>query len=274
VGTRTPDPLHAKQVLYQLSYIPTGIRNDLEDCTRRLGHLSKQMRMCSRAVGLALLSCAAVVVAAVPIQAAPLSTRVASGRCNSQTIDEAYSRVRDYDHHGPGGSGAQLQQRVGALADVLATLSEEREILDSICSSDAARAPLFAELAATAAWALALESDVATRLNASCSAAAAALPTIMLADAWLSMARVVNDANGTVPGIFTDVIPKVQSRATTIGLTLPPWTDTSVYWRDRVAEKARALAATCPPPSPRPSGSARPRGSELQKVFANRSQMN
>ncbi len=23
-GTRTPDPLHAKQVLYQLSYIPTG----------------------------------------------------------------------------------------------------------------------------------------------------------------------------------------------------------------------------------------------------------
>ena len=26
VGTRTPDPLHAKQVLYQLSYIPTGRR--------------------------------------------------------------------------------------------------------------------------------------------------------------------------------------------------------------------------------------------------------
>ena len=25
-GTRTPDPLHAKQVLYQLSYIPTGLR--------------------------------------------------------------------------------------------------------------------------------------------------------------------------------------------------------------------------------------------------------
>jgi hypothetical protein len=24
VGTRTPDPLHAKQVLYQLSYIPMG----------------------------------------------------------------------------------------------------------------------------------------------------------------------------------------------------------------------------------------------------------
>jgi hypothetical protein len=23
-GTRTPDPLHAKQVLYQLSYIPMG----------------------------------------------------------------------------------------------------------------------------------------------------------------------------------------------------------------------------------------------------------
>jgi hypothetical protein len=24
-GTRTPDPLHAKQVLYQLSYIPTAV---------------------------------------------------------------------------------------------------------------------------------------------------------------------------------------------------------------------------------------------------------
>ena len=32
-GTRTPDPLHAKQVLYQLSYIPTGYR-------RRLYHAS------------------------------------------------------------------------------------------------------------------------------------------------------------------------------------------------------------------------------------------
>jgi hypothetical protein len=46
-GTRTPDPLHAKQVLYQLSYIPTpfdsaqGDAGDVEDCTRRSRHLSK-----------------------------------------------------------------------------------------------------------------------------------------------------------------------------------------------------------------------------------------
>ncbi len=38
-GTRTPDPLHAKQVLYQLSYIPKG---DVEDCTRHGRHLSKE----------------------------------------------------------------------------------------------------------------------------------------------------------------------------------------------------------------------------------------
>jgi hypothetical protein len=40
-GTRTPDPLHAKQVLYQLSYIPMGRFGQREDCTRRGRHLSK-----------------------------------------------------------------------------------------------------------------------------------------------------------------------------------------------------------------------------------------
>ena len=39
-GTRTPDPLHAKQVLYQLSYIPTAatwriVRAGLGTCQSR-----------------------------------------------------------------------------------------------------------------------------------------------------------------------------------------------------------------------------------------------
>jgi len=101
-------------------------------------------------------------------------------------------------------------------------------------SSDAARAPLFAQIAATTAWALTLESDVAARLNASCPAAAQGFSKMMLSDAWLSLANVINDSGGQVPGILTDVIPKVQSRAQVVGLTLPSWADTSAYWRDQV----------------------------------------
>ena len=48
-GTRTPDPLHAKQVLYQLSYIPTGPADILPYEKRRgnprlFTHLTKDMR--------------------------------------------------------------------------------------------------------------------------------------------------------------------------------------------------------------------------------------
>jgi len=181
------------------------------------------------------------------------SVLVASNRCNGQTIDDASSRIRDYDRHGPRDSSAQLLQRYGAIADVVATLNEERDILDSVCSSDAQRAPLFAQIAEYSAWALALESDVAAKLNASCPAAASALPAMMLADAWLALANVVNSNNGVVPTTFSDVIPKVRTRAGAAGLTLPAWTDTSAYWAGQVREKAKAAIATCPTPSPSPT---------------------
>jgi hypothetical protein len=251
VGTRTPDPLHAKQVLYQLSYIPTVPDGDVEDCTRWSRHLSKQMRKRSRISGAALLVCVALVGAAAPLRAAT-PVQVAVNRCNSQTVDDAYARVRDFDRHAPSGNSGDLLQRIGAITGLLGTLREEREILDSMCASDAARAPLFAQIAATTAWALTLESDVAARLNASCPAAAQAFPKMMLSDAWLAMANVVNDSGGPVPAIFTDVIAKVQSRAQAVGLTLPPWADTSAYWRDRVHDRAKADVATCPSPSPAP----------------------
>jgi hypothetical protein len=207
------------------------------------------MRKRSRISTTALLACAALVGAAAPLRAA-VPVRVAVNRCNSQTVDDAYARVRDFDRHAPGGSSGALLQRVGAITGLLATLREERDILDSICSSDAARAPLFAQIAATTAWALTLESDVAARLNASCPAAAQGFSKMMLSDAWLSLANVINDSGGQVPGILTDVIPKVQSRAQAVGLTLPSWADTSAYWRDQVHSQAKAALATCPSPSP------------------------
>ena len=178
---------------------------------------------------------------------------IAANRCNGQTIDDASARIRDYDRHTPGGSSVQLLQRFGAIAEVISMLNEEREVLNSICSTDAQRAAFFAQIAATAAWALALEADVAARLNASCPAAAQALPTMMLSDAWLSLANVVNDRGGSVPSAFGDVIPKVQARAQAVGLALPAWGDTSAYWRDQVHLEAKAAIATCPSPSPAPS---------------------
>jgi hypothetical protein len=199
-----------------------------------------------------------IIAAALAGMIAPLRTTTpaaaAANRCNSQTVDDAYARVRDYSRRGTGGSTTQQVQRFASVAGVLATLRDEREILDSVCTSDASRAPLFAEIAATTAWALTLEAALAAKLNASCPAAAQALPTMMLSDAWLAMARVVNDSGGTVPALFGNVIAQVQAGAQGVGLTLPPWADTSQYWRDQVHTKARAEAATCPSPSPSPSG--------------------
>lgn len=208
------------------------------------------MRRFLSAAGLALVLAAGSGIS--PVGAAP-SVEVSSNRCNSQTIDDASARVRDYDRHGPGSNMAQLLARYGAVADVLAIVNEEREILDSVCSSDAERAPLFTQIAAISAWALTLEADVAAKLNASCPVAAKALPTVMLADAWLSLANVINNEGGTVPPGFANVIPKVQTRAQAAGLALPTWADTSAYWRDQVRAKAKAAVATCPSPSPLPS---------------------
>jgi len=202
---------------------------------------------------LALAATLALGVGASPAGAAPV--QVASNRCNGQTIDDASARVRDYDRRGDAGNTAQLLQRFGAIADVIAILNEEREILDSICSSDEQRAPLFAQIAATSAWALTLEADIATRLNGSCPAAQKALPAMMLADAWLALANIINESKGSVPEAFSVVIPRIQARAQTVGLTLPAWSETSAYWRDQVRAASKATIASCPSPSPVPSPS-------------------
>ena len=206
-----------------------------------------------RAAGLIAALLATVVTAAAAPAAAPVV--VAINRCNGQVIDEASARVRDYDRHPPAGSQAALFKRYGALAELIGTLNEEREILDSVCARDDRQAELFAQIAAASATALVLQADVAAKLNAACPAAATAFPQMMLADAWLALARVVNEQNGTVPASFSDVTAKVQSHAQTVGLTLPIWADTSAYWRDQVKAKAKEAIAACSTPSPSPSPS-------------------
>jgi hypothetical protein len=224
----------------------SGRCGDLEDCTRCSGHLSKQM---SRLLPFAYIVPALALAVAV-MTGAPLKPAVAATRCNSLTIDGASARIRDYDRHPPADTPSALVARYGAIADVVTTLGEEHGILNGICTSEAQKTPLLAEIAAMSAWAVALESDIAARLNASCPPAAKAFPTIMLADAWLSLANVVNAAGGTVPAEFNEVVPKIQSRAQAVGLTLPAWADTSQYWRDQLDAKEKPLIQACPSPSP------------------------
>jgi hypothetical protein len=205
-----------------------------------------------------LLHAAALVLAFGPWLGAPppvgaaTPVELAINRCNSQTIDEASRRVGEYDRRLPS-SQAQLLERFAAIAEVISTLSEEHEILGSVCSNEAERAQFFAQIAATTAWALVLEADVTARLNAACPAAARAFPTMMLADAWLALANVINENSGTVPSSFNDVIPKIQTRGQAVDLALPTWADTSQYWRDQIHTKGKAAIATCPSPSPAPS---------------------
>ena len=196
----------------------------------------------------------------------------AANRCNSLTIDGASARVRDYDRHppgdAPGAAACALWRDRGRHLDA----HEEHEILNGVCSTETQKAPLLAQIAAISAWALALESDIAARLNASCPPAAKAFPTIMLADAWLLLANGRQRRTaGAVPPDFSEVIPKIQSRAQAVGLTLPAWGDTSQYWRDQVDAKEKPIIQAVRP-SP---DTARPEGSAYQPVkdFANNSQI-
>jgi hypothetical protein len=208
----------------------------------------------------AVLVCLALLAAAIApsgVHAAE-PVEIAVSRCNGQTIDDVSRRLHDYDRHSPGSSQSQLLARYAGIVDALSTLGEERDILKSVCSSESQTEAFYTQIAAMTAWSLVLEADVAGKLSASCPAAAHGLPTMMLADAWLALANRVNDANGVVPTAFSDVIPKVQTAAQAVDLTLPPWSDTSQYWSDQIHTKQKAAIATCPTPSPSPSPSPSP----------------
>jgi hypothetical protein len=243
-------------VLYQLSYIPTGLKGQRGGLYVPGLAPVKAMTTGFRGATAALMIVACLAALARAAEAAGRASSpllVAESRCNDQTINESATQIRDYDRHGAGDDPSKLQRRFGKIADVLTLLAEERGILDRVCSSDAQKSPLFAQIGATAAWALSLESDAAAKLNASCPAAAKGLSTMMLSDAWLSLANVVNDGGGTVPTDVAQVASKVQTRAAAIGLTLPTWANTSAYWRDQLHEQAKQQIATCAQPSPAPT---------------------
>jgi hypothetical protein len=186
----------------------------------------------------------------------------AASRCSPRVVDDYNAQIRAFAKNPPKDNNAALNARLGDIADILNSLGEEHNVLDSVCPTDTDKQPLFAQLNATTAWALVLQSDIAVKLNASCPGAAKALPAAMIAQAWLAVAASVNDAGGSVPKPIAQVQPLVQARATALGLTLPAYSETSAYWRDQMADNAKAAVAVCmPSPSPSPSGSPAPSAS-------------
>jgi hypothetical protein len=179
-------------------------------------------------------------------------------RCNARMINQYQGEIRNFDAHPPRSDPAHLNARLGEIADVVSSLDEEHGVLDSMCATETDKAPLFAQLNATVAWALALESDIAAKLNASCPAAAKALPAAMLAQSWLALAATVNDAGGAVPNSTAEVVPKIRTRAAAVDLELPAYTETSAYWRDQITQKAKEAVASCPSPTPSGSGNSSP----------------
>ena len=252
-GDSNPRPLTCEASALPAELHPHG--SAPEDYTRAAWHLSKVKTQLFRAT-LAIFSIATL-VGMTPLSPPPAGVpagRVvaAASRCNSRMINDYYGEIRNDDAHPPRNDSGALNARLEDLADILNSLSEEHNVLDSICPTDSDKAPLFAQLNAATAWALALQSDIAAKLNASCLPAAKALPAAMLAQAWLALAATVNDQGGTVPRSIAEVVPKIQTRAAAVGLTLPAYTETSPYWRDQVTDQAKQAVQICPTPVPPP----------------------
>jgi hypothetical protein len=204
--------------------------------------------LCKLLVGLA------VAIAFIPLGSATAkgASLVAVDRCNDRMVNGYVDQVRSYDARAPRSDPADLEKRFDDISQVLAGLNQERGILDVMCSSDAQKAPYFTQISAAAAWALALQADIATKLGLPCPAGSKGFAQTLVAQAWLDLASVVEANGGATPPDVAQVAPKVQARATASGLTLPSYQETSGYWRDNVAGQAKAAIQACPTPSPTP----------------------
>lgn len=213
--------------------------------------------MIAKSLGAGLLVATVFTLAGVAATSAaggppPASMVVAASRCNSRMINEYQGEIRAYDARPPKNDPVAMNQRLTEIGGILESIGEEHNVLDSICPNETDKAPLFAQLAATTAWGLALQSDIALKLNVSCPQAEKALPAAMLGAAWLALAATVNDENGHVPPTVAEIVPKIQSRAAAVGLTLPAYAETSAYWRDQLTSQAREAVKECPTPIPPP----------------------
>ncbi len=216
-----------------------------------------------KALVTALLGAAIFGAAVLPIRTAarPAPALVALNRCGPQNIDDYTTTVRNAEAHPPRGGQAAEFKRFKKLQGVIAGLGQERGILAAVCPQNVDRTAFNAEIAAAQAWAMALEADIATALGPPCPSAAGAVERQFLAGAWYTLAFEVTAEGGTPRPVIAAVIPKVQSRAAKVNLTLPSFADTSAYWRDQVKAATTASLQACATPSPAPAATAAPSAS-------------
>lgn len=171
-------------------------------------------------------------------------TVVALARCNDYNATHLEDQVRSYEKN-PAATPADRETRFAALEAVLSSADNEAIVLQSICS-EPDFIPKAAHLFAIEAWALALESDLSREQNAKdCPAAEIPVARGYIANAWLLLSRADLDATGKYPSV-QNVLPKVQTRAAALNLTLPARIDTTHYWMTTVRDAGTEAAKTCP----------------------------
>jgi hypothetical protein len=205
-----------------------------------------------KTIGTAILAAAILVASFGPAGARTQGTLVAITRCDSKNINEDQDTVQAYERHPARGSTDQLKE-LGDLQYTIQSLGQERGVLDAVCPETMSRAAFNSQIAAVQGWAYALQADMSIALGPPCPTAGNAIPNQLLAEAWFALAGNVIENGSAVPSVAA-IIPKVQSRAAKIGLTLPAAADTSSYWVSTITDASKAAITAChlPPPTPTP----------------------
>ena len=198
----------------------------------------------------ASLTLAIAALAIAPSPASASGTGLVADRCNSGTIGGYETQLRADEAHPAGDQQAQLIARYHDLETVVSGLDLEQTALDGVCPQGATRTSYDVEVAADQGWALTLEADTLAKIAPPCPEAFGAMPRLLLATAWLALAKPINEAgDGVVPPAIATVAAKIEPRAKSLDLTLPKFADTSDYWRKGVAADAKAALQKCPGPS-------------------------
>ncbi len=213
------------------------------------------MKLGGRAGILAVLVTAVVSSTAAALGgAAPVQVAAINPRCNHNVAVRLENHVRADDRHAPGSRLNDLNNRQQELDAILQEAQLEHDILQNMCTV-AERPAVQDQLAGVIAWAYALEADIAPKRYAllHCPQTASTAPAGLLALGWYALAstfddpdRLPTDPAPTPAPLVKEVMPKVQTRASAAGLTLPALSDSTQYWRDTETEKV----VVCVPPSP------------------------
>jgi hypothetical protein len=177
----------------------------------------------------------------------------AADRCDSNVLDGFETQIRTDEAHPPGDRQAELLARFHELDTTVNGLDMEKTVLDGVCAAGPTRTAYDVRVAADQGWALTLEADTLAKVQPPCPDAFGAMPRLLLATAWLALAKPVNDAgDGVIPAAIVAVVAKIEPRAKSLDLTLPKFADTSDYWRKGVAADTKAALQKCPAPADQP----------------------